>query len=153
MADPPPRPADEQAAIHVGALLPYAFVLPLFLLVTVPVLWRRVAPLLAIAAAFAGLLLNIALVGTEVIRCGVVLPTAFLLAFAAGSYLGGPRSDDRLCARRWDSCVVDGASSSGPTPSGWCSLAYHGRVLGHRPHRALPRSDGRRAGGAHARAA
>ena len=47
-----------QAAIHVGNLLPYALALPLFLLVTVPLLWRRAAPLAALAAAFGGLVVN-----------------------------------------------------------------------------------------------
>jgi signal transduction histidine kinase len=76
---------DTQAAIHVGNLLPYEFVVPLFLLVTVPVLWRRVAPVAAVAAACAGLLLNYALTGTEVLRCGVVLLVGFLFAFTAGT--------------------------------------------------------------------
>jgi hypothetical protein len=87
VADPPPRPADEQAAIHIGSLLPYAAAIPLFLLVTVPLLWRRAAPLAAVSAAFAGLLVNDLLVGTEVVRCGVLLPTAFLFAFAIGAQL------------------------------------------------------------------
>ncbi len=52
-----------------------------------PLLWRRSAPLAAVGGAFAGLLLNDLLVGTEVIRCGVLLPTAFLLAFAIGAHL------------------------------------------------------------------
>jgi signal transduction histidine kinase len=76
---------DQQAAIHVGNLLPYEFVVPLFLLVTVPVLWRRVAPVAAVAASVGGLLVNYALTGTEVLRCGVVLLVAFLFAFTAGT--------------------------------------------------------------------
>ena len=76
---------DQQAAIHVGNLLPYEFVIPLFLLVTVPVLWRRVAPVAAVAASVGGLLVNYALTGTEVLRCGVVLLVAFLFAFTAGT--------------------------------------------------------------------
>ena len=115
VADPPPRPADEQAAVHVGDLLPYAFALPLFLLVTVPVLWRRVAPMFAIVAASAGLLVNIALVGTEVIRCGVVLPTAFLLAFAAGSYLEG-REAKIAGALTVGFMLVDGVVEFGADP-------------------------------------
>jgi hypothetical protein len=93
VAEPPSdRTADQQAAVHVGNLLPYEFVIPLFLLVTVPLLWRRVAPLAAVGAAFAGLAVNFLLVGSEVIRCGVVLPTACLFAFTAGSQLEGRRS-------------------------------------------------------------
>src|SRR3954452_25616114 len=87
VSDPPPRPPDEQAAVHIGSLLPYAAALPLFLLVTVPLLWRRAAPLAALAAAFAGLLVNDLLVGTEVIRCGVLLPVGFLFAFSIATQL------------------------------------------------------------------
>jgi hypothetical protein len=76
---------DRRAAVHVGNLLPYEAVLPLFLLVTVPVLWRRAAPVAAVAASCAGLLVNYALTGTEVLRCGVVLLVGFLFAFTAGT--------------------------------------------------------------------
>lgn len=64
---------------------------PLFLVITVPLAWRRAAPVAAGAAALAGLLVHLALFGTEVVRCGVVLPTAFLLSFAAGAH-----QDDRV---------------------------------------------------------
>lgn len=80
---------DQQAVVHVGNLLPYELAIPLFLLVTVPLLWRRAAPLAAVGAAFAGLVVNEALIGTEVLRCGVVLPTAFLFAFTTGARLEG----------------------------------------------------------------
>lgn len=60
---------------------------PLFLAVTVPLLWRRAAPVAALAAVLAGWLLHDLLFGTEVIRCGVVLPVTFLLVFAAGARL------------------------------------------------------------------
>jgi hypothetical protein len=79
----------EGATYHVGALLPHGFAIPLFLLVTVPLLWRRVAPLPAVGAAVAGLALNEALLGTEFIRCGIVGPTALLFAFTAGAQLAG----------------------------------------------------------------
>ena len=81
------RDPEEGAVIHVGNLLPLEFAIPLFLLVTVPLLWRRVAPLAAAAAAFAGLIVNVALLGTELIRCGVAMPTAGLLAYTAGAQL------------------------------------------------------------------
>jgi hypothetical protein len=87
VTDPPPRPSDEQAAVHVGNLLPYAFGMPLFLLITVTVLWRRVAPLAAIGAALAALAVNELLVGTEFVRCGVLLPTAFVFGFTTGADL------------------------------------------------------------------
>jgi signal transduction histidine kinase len=62
------------------------FAMPVFLLVTLPILWRRAAPLEAIAAAFAGILVSIALFGT-ITRCGVVFPVMWLLIFAAGARL------------------------------------------------------------------
>jgi signal transduction histidine kinase len=80
---------DERAAIHIGNVLPYEFAIPLFLLVTVPTAWRRVAPLPAIGVALAGLVANELLVGSELVRCGIVLPVAFLFAFAAAAYLTG----------------------------------------------------------------
>lgn len=89
LADPPWESSDpdKQAVIRVGNLVPYELSIPLFLLVTVPLLWRRVAPIAAVGASFAGLLVNDALVGTEFLRCGVVAPTAFLFAFTAGAQL------------------------------------------------------------------
>jgi len=81
------RGPDEEAAIHIGNLMPYWAAAPLFLLVTVPLLWRRVAPLAAAGASLAGLVVNLALVGSEYVRCGVLLPTAFLLAYATGARL------------------------------------------------------------------
>jgi hypothetical protein len=59
---------------------------PVFLLITVPVAWRRSAPIAALVAVFAALLLHIALFGS-VVRCGVMFPLIFLLAFAAGAVL------------------------------------------------------------------
>jgi signal transduction histidine kinase len=84
-----PAEFKENTAIYFGGLLPYEFAIPLFLLVTVPLLWRRVAPLGAAGAALAGLALNELLVGTDVLRCGVVFSTAFLFAFATGAHLQG----------------------------------------------------------------
>jgi hypothetical protein len=62
-------------------------VIPVFLLVTVPVLWRSAAPLAALGAALAGLVVHDVLFGKEVIRCGALLPEVFILAFAAGARL------------------------------------------------------------------
>src|SRR3954470_23794647 len=76
-------------AIFYAGVVPYGFAMVLFPLVTVPLLWRRVAPIAATGAALAGLVVNELLVGTDVVRCGVVFPTAFLFAFAAGAYLDG----------------------------------------------------------------
>jgi signal transduction histidine kinase len=86
--DVPPKP-DQVPNLDWGGLLPAESAYPLFLLVTVPLLWRRVAPLPAMAVAFGGLLLNEVLVGTDLLRCGVVLPTACFFAFTAGAQLSG----------------------------------------------------------------
>jgi hypothetical protein len=87
----PADPSDpaQSSWVHVGNLVPRELAIPLFLLVTVPLLWRRVDPLAATGAVGAGLLVNELLLGTEFVRCGVVLPTVFLLAFASGSRLDG----------------------------------------------------------------
>jgi signal transduction histidine kinase len=82
----PPTGDDEGAVYHVGAHVPRGFAIPLFAVVTLPLLWRRVAPDKAASAAFAGLLVNEALLGSEFIRCGVLLPTAMLISFSAGAH-------------------------------------------------------------------
>jgi len=58
------------------------------LALTVPLLWRRKAPLAALAATLAGLLAHWAIFG-GVVRCGFVLPIMGLLAFSAGARLSG----------------------------------------------------------------
>jgi hypothetical protein len=70
-----------------------ALAVPLFLLVTVPLVWRRAAPLAALGATLAALLVHIALFGT-IVRCGVMFPLLFMLAFSAGAML--PRRDGLL---------------------------------------------------------
>jgi signal transduction histidine kinase len=60
---------------------------PLYLLVTVPLAWRRTATLYALAAMFGGILVHVALFGTDVIRCGIVIPATFVFVFAAGAKL------------------------------------------------------------------
>ena len=59
---------------------------PVFTLVGVPLLWRRVAPLQAIAGLLAAVGVHVALFGTMT-RCGLFLPVDFLLVFAAGARL------------------------------------------------------------------
>ena len=60
---------------------------PFFAFIAVPLLWRRVNPLLAAggAAALAGL--HVALFTDTVIRCGILIPLCFILAFAVGARL------------------------------------------------------------------
>ena len=84
-----PASEEDLGMVRWGGILPVEFAIPLFLLVTVPLLWRRTAPLVAVAASFAGLVLNELLIGTDLLRCGVVAPTAFLFAFTAGVQLAG----------------------------------------------------------------
>jgi signal transduction histidine kinase len=108
-----PAEFKENTAIYFGGFLPYEFAIPLFLLVTVPLLWRRVAPLGAAGAALAGLALNELLVGTDVVRCGVVFPTAFLFAFTTGAQL--QRRDARFgLALCLGLVFIDGAVEFGP---------------------------------------
>jgi len=80
----------------LGALLMYAnvqddnasvFAIPLFLPVTLPLLWRRKAPNAALGVSLGALVLHDLLFGTDVVRCGVVLPTTFLLVFASAARL------------------------------------------------------------------
>ena len=59
---------------------------PLFLLITVPVLWRRVAPLAVVAVTLGALLVHAALFGS-LVRCGTLFPLVFVLAFTTGSLL------------------------------------------------------------------
>ncbi|MEA2448411.1 MAG: hypothetical protein QOG63_343 [Thermoleophilaceae bacterium] len=87
LTDGIPPTADEQGNVDFGGLLPVGLAIPLFFLVTVPLAWRRVMPLAAGGVALAGLVLNLVLTGSELIRCGVVLPTALLFAFAAAAKL------------------------------------------------------------------
>lgn len=63
----------------------------LFPLIFVPSAWRRVAPLAAVGGTLGLLLAHDAVFGA-MIRCGVVLPLAFVLAFSAGAQLAGRAS-------------------------------------------------------------
>ena len=81
-------PGTEAAAnLHFDGLLTHWAALPLFLLVTVPVAWRRATPRLAAGAFLAGLVVNQFLVGSEFLRCGVTFLAALLLVFAAADLL------------------------------------------------------------------
>ena len=59
---------------------------PFFLLIMLPVAWRRAAPLAAAAASLVALLLNIAVFG-EFARCGIVIPLVMVLVFSIGAQL------------------------------------------------------------------
>jgi hypothetical protein len=86
---------------------------PFFLLVTVPVLWRRSAPIAAMGTTLAGLVVHDVLFGTEVVRCGVVLPIAFLYAFTAGAQLEGREARIGL-ALSLGLIVAEGVTFFGP---------------------------------------
>ncbi|HET6173590.1 MAG TPA: hypothetical protein VFD90_13325 [Gaiellales bacterium] len=62
-----------------------------FPLIFVPLAWRRVAPLAAVGATLGLLLAHDAAFG-EIVRCGIVLPLAMVLAFSAGAQLTGRAS-------------------------------------------------------------
>jgi hypothetical protein len=67
-----------------------AAMLPFFLLVTVPILWRR-RDILAVSGVTAvALALHVVLFGWET-RCGVVLPLSGALAYAVGRFAAGRR--------------------------------------------------------------
>jgi len=106
----------KNTAIYYGGVLPYAFAIVLFPLVTVPLLWRRVAPLAAVAASLAGLVVNELLVGSDVVRCGVVFPTAFIFAFTSASVLDGPDARRGL-ALSLGLILLDGLPELGPPAS------------------------------------
>jgi hypothetical protein len=108
-----PAAQKKNTAVFFGGLIPVEFAIPLFLLVTLPLLWRRVAPLPAVGAAFAGLVVNELLVGTDLIRCGVVFPTAFVFAFTTGSLLDMPDAKKGL-ALSLGLVLLDGAVEFGP---------------------------------------
>lgn len=103
----------KNTAIYFGGLIPIEFAIPLFLLVTVPLLWRRVAPLAAVGASLAGLAVNELLVGTDLVRCGVVFPTAFVFAFTTGSLLEAHDARKGL-ALSLGLVFLDGAVEFGP---------------------------------------
>lgn len=75
-----PQVGDDEIQASVAAVV-------LFPLVVVPLLWRRAAPLGALAGTIAAVAVHSALFGTDVIRCGVVIPLVFVLVFAAAARL------------------------------------------------------------------
>jgi hypothetical protein len=64
--------------------------LPVFLAVTVPILWRRRNIVAVTAVTAVALALHVVLFGW-VTRCGVVLPLSFALAYAVARFAAGRR--------------------------------------------------------------
>ena len=58
--------------------------IPAFLAVTLPLVWRRSAPLLALGAVLIALAAHVLVFG-EMTRCGIVFPLSWLLVFAAAA--------------------------------------------------------------------
>lgn len=67
-----------------------AAMLPFFLLVTVPILWRRRSVLAVSAVTAVAVALHVVLFGWET-RCGIVLPLSGALAYAVGRFAAGRR--------------------------------------------------------------
>jgi hypothetical protein len=67
-----------------------AAMLPLFLAVTVPILWRRRNILAVVGVTTVALALHVVLFGWNT-RCGVVLPLSFALAYAVARFAAGRR--------------------------------------------------------------
>lgn len=62
----------------------------LVLLMTLPVIWRRRAPVWVSAALAVGAILNVAVIG-DMVRCAAALPALLLCAYAIGRYPARPR--------------------------------------------------------------
>jgi len=67
-----------------------AAMLPLFLAVTVPILWRRRNILAVVGVTTVALVVHVVLFGWNP-RCGVVLPLSFALAYAVARFAAGRR--------------------------------------------------------------
>ena len=65
---------------------------PLFLGVSIPLLWRSSTPLAALAGTLVALLAHAALFGDQLVRCGAIFPIVLILAFAAGRRLDRDRA-------------------------------------------------------------
>jgi hypothetical protein len=76
---------DANNARHAGAAAAV-----MVLLMTLPVIWRRRAPVLVAAALAAGAILNVAVIG-DMVRCAAGLPALLLCAYAIGRYPARPR--------------------------------------------------------------
>ena len=76
---------DANNARHAGAAAAV-----MVLLMTLPVIWRRRAPVWVAAALAVGAILNVAVIG-DMVRCAAALPALLLCAYAIGRYPARPR--------------------------------------------------------------
>ncbi len=101
---------------------------PLFALCAVPLLWRRVAPLAASAATLGLVGLNILLFGTDVVRCGILLPITLILGFAVGARLELRASIAGLALNAGTALITCGFDH--PTGANWEAFyAFFGPIL------------------------
>ncbi|GIE30632.1 hypothetical protein Ait01nite_036770 [Actinoplanes italicus] len=80
---------DDPTLIHPVSTSSWLIV-PAFLLVTVPILWRRGNVTAVVAATAAAVALHVLAFGW-VTRCGVVIPLAAALAYAVARFANGTR--------------------------------------------------------------
>src|SRR3954468_636962 len=100
---------------------------PLFLGLSVPLLWRRAAPIGALAGMLVALLANVALFGDQLVRCGVVLPFALILAFAAGAHR--PRNPALLGLALAEALVLVVCLTDGPTGAPLSAMIFCGPAV------------------------
>ena len=89
-----------------------------FALIMVPLLWRRKAPVAALAGTLVLLLAHAAIFG-GLVRCGMVLPAMFLLAYAVGARLDARAALIGLglaLATGAAVCLTDGPGNEGAPP-------------------------------------
>lgn len=98
---------------------------PVFVLIAIPLLWRRVAPLAALLLMLGGLLVHVALFTDNVVRCGMVLPVMLLLAYSAGARLDWARSIAGFATAMLIGvivCVTDGPGGADSSAIGFVAV-------------------------------
>ena len=76
---------DANNAMHAGAAAAV-----MVLAMTLPVIWRRRAPVWVAAALALGVIVNVAVIG-DMVRCAATLPALLVCAYAIGRYSARPR--------------------------------------------------------------
>lgn len=102
-----------------------AWAVPVFVLIAIPLLWRRVAPLAALLLMLGGLLVHVAIFTDTVVRCGMVLPVMLLLAYSAGARLDWVRSLAGFASAMLIGvivCVTDGPGGADSSAIGFVAV-------------------------------